>query len=204
MTLATRSRMAPCASTSRERFTSPTSRTSAGGREGRSRRRRSSPSSSGTPSGRTSTSRARPTARASCPTSARVPTAFRPVSSSNGSGVAPGDRRLHDASRAPVPPEDICSKLDIPAEFGQKILDLLVNSKIIVRTSEPQAGFMPARDPANIKLSDIAEAAAATGFAQPATDQADSLQQIAQSQQNALAKYNLKQILDVNRNSQNN
>ncbi|MHC4203699.1 MAG: YhjD/YihY/BrkB family envelope integrity protein [Planctomycetota bacterium] len=107
-------------------------------------------------------------------------------------------------NNAPVPPEDICSKLDIPAEFGQKILDLLVNSKIIVRTSEPQAGFMPARDPANIKLSDIAEAAAATGFAQPATDQADSLQQIAQSQQNALAKYNLKQILDVNSNSQNN
>ena len=99
------------------------------------------------------------------------------------------------SNQAPVPPEEICSKLGIPAEFGQKILDHLVNSKLIVRTSEPEVGFMPATDPANIKLSDIVEAVAATGFAQPGTEQSDSLQQIAQSQQNALAQYNLKQIL---------
>jgi membrane protein len=100
-------------------------------------------------------------------------------------------------NQAPVMPEEICGKLDIPAEFGQKIFDHLVNSKIIVRTAEPQAGFLPARDPANIKLSEIAEAASATGLAQPASDQANSLQQIAQSQRNALAEYNLKQILDA-------
>jgi membrane protein len=107
-------------------------------------------------------------------------------------------------NQAPVLPEDICGKLDIPAEFGQKILDHLVNSKIIVRTSEPEEGFLPATDPANIKLSDIAEAAAAAGFAQPTTDQPDNLQQIAQSQRSALAQYSLKQILEVNTNSQNN
>jgi len=106
-------------------------------------------------------------------------------------------------SQAPIPPEEICGKLDIPAEFGQKILNHLVNSRLIVRTSEPKEGFLPARDPADIKLSDIAEAAAATGFAQPRTDQPDSLQQIAQTQRNALAKYNLKQILDTSTNSQN-
>jgi membrane protein len=106
-------------------------------------------------------------------------------------------------NQAPVPPEEICGKLDIPAEFGQKILDHLVHSKIIVRTSEPQAGFMPARDPANIKLSDIAEAAAATGFAQPGTEHPDSLQKIAQSQRSALAQYSLKQILDAGTNNQN-
>jgi len=99
-------------------------------------------------------------------------------------------------NQAPVPPEEICGKLDIPAEFGQKILDHLVNSKIIVRTSEPQAGFMPARDPANIKLSDIAEVAAVTGFAQPGTDQPDSLRQISQSQRSILARHTLKEILN--------
>ncbi|MFC1793093.1 YhjD/YihY/BrkB family envelope integrity protein [Planctomycetota bacterium] len=98
-------------------------------------------------------------------------------------------------NQAPVLPEHICSKLDIPAEFGHKILDHLVNSKLIVRTSEPEAGFLPATDPANIKLSDIAEAIAATGFAQSGTNQVDSLQQIAQSQRSALAQYTLKQIL---------
>jgi membrane protein len=98
-------------------------------------------------------------------------------------------------NQAPVLPEDICSKLDIPAEFGQKILDHLVNSKLIVRTSEPQVGFLPATDPANIKLSEITEAIASATIAQSGTDQADSLQQIAQSQQNSLAQYTLKQIL---------
>ncbi len=100
------------------------------------------------------------------------------------------------ANQAPVPSEYLCRKLNLPAEFGQKILDHLVNSRLIVRTSEPVTGFLPARDPANIKLSDITEAIAATGFAQPGTDQADSLQQIAQSQQSALARYTLKQILN--------
>jgi len=106
-------------------------------------------------------------------------------------------------NQAPVPPEEICGKLDIPAEFGQKILDHLVHSKIIVRTSEPQVGFMPAKDPANIKLSDIAETVAATGFGQPATDRPDSLQQIAQSQRSALAQYSLKQVLSEQRDSGN-
>jgi membrane protein len=99
-------------------------------------------------------------------------------------------------NQAPVPPEEICSKLNIPAEFGQKILDHLVNSKLIIRTSEPEVGFLPATDPANIKLSDITEAVATTGFAQFGTDQADGLQKIAQSQQSALAQYTLKQILN--------
>jgi len=99
-------------------------------------------------------------------------------------------------NQAPVSPEAICRKLDIPAEFGQKILDHLVNSRLIVRTSDPVAGFLPARDPANIKLSEITEAIATTGFAQPGIDQVDSLQQIAQSQRNALARYTLKQILN--------
>ena len=100
-------------------------------------------------------------------------------------------------NQAPVSPEVICSKLDIPGEFGDKILDHLVNSKLIARTSDPTVGFLPARDPSNIKLSDIAEAADAAGFAQSATDSSISLQQIAQSQRSALAQHNLKQVLDI-------
>jgi len=98
-------------------------------------------------------------------------------------------------NQAPVPSEEICSKLDIPAEFGQKILDHLVNSRLIVRTSDPVTGFLPAKDPANIKLSEIAEAMETAGFAQPASDRWPGMQQIAQSQQSALARYTLKQIL---------
>ncbi len=104
-------------------------------------------------------------------------------------------------NQAPVPPEVICSKLDMPAEFGDKILGHLVNSKLIAKTSEPTVGFLPVKDPANIRLSDIADAVAAAGFAQSTTDQPQTLTQINQSQRNALAQYSLKRILDVEKNS---
>jgi membrane protein len=104
-------------------------------------------------------------------------------------------------NQAPVPSEEICSKLDIPAEFGQKILDHLVNSRLIVRTSDPAAGFMPAKDPANIKLSEIAEAMETAGFAQPASDRWAGMQQIAESQRNILAQHTLKEILNPEQDS---
>ncbi|MHC4104891.1 MAG: YhjD/YihY/BrkB family envelope integrity protein [Planctomycetota bacterium] len=103
---------------------------------------------------------------------------------------------------APVSPEVICSKLDIPPEFGNKILDHLVRRELIAKTSEPTIGFLPVKDPANIRLADIAEAVSVAGFAQSAPDQPQVLEQINQSQRNILAQYSLKQILDVKRDSE--
>ncbi|GAJ12815.1 unnamed protein product, partial [marine sediment metagenome] len=100
-------------------------------------------------------------------------------------------------NQAPVPPEVICSKLDIPAEFADKILGHLVNSELIAKTSEPTVGFLPVKDPENIRLSDIADAVAAAGFAQSTTDQSQTLEQITQSQRSTLAQCSLKQILNV-------
>ena len=100
-----------------------------------------------------------------------------------------------EANNAPVSSEVICSKLDIPAEFGEKILDHLVKSGLLMKTSDPKVGFVPAKEPANIRLSDIAGAVAEVGFAQSTTDQPASLEQIAQSHRNVLSQYSLKQIL---------
>jgi len=100
-----------------------------------------------------------------------------------------------EANNAPVSSEVICSKLDIPAEFGEKILDHLVKSGLLIKTSDPKVGFVPAKEPANIRLSDIAAAVAEVGFAQVPTDQPASLEQIAQLQRDALSQYSLKQIL---------
>ena len=105
-------------------------------------------------------------------------------------------------NRAPVSPEVICSKLDIPPEFGDKILNHLVSSGLIAKTSEPAVGFLPVKDPANIRLSDIAETVSVAGFAQSAPDQPQLLEQINQTQRSALAQYNLKQILDVRGDSE--
>jgi DNA-binding IscR family transcriptional regulator len=93
--------------------------------------------------------------------------------------------------------------LDIPPEFGEKILNHLVERELIARTSDPKVGFLPAKDPANIRLSDIAEAVAAAGFAQSTIEQPASLQQIVQSQHRALSQYNLKEILSDDTNSKN-
>jgi len=106
-----------------------------------------------------------------------------------------------EANQAPVPPEVICSKLDIPAEFGDKILGHLVNSKLIAKTSEPKVGFLPVKDPANIRLSDITAAVAAASFAQSITDQPQTLAQINQSQRSTLAQYSIKQILNTEKDS---
>ena len=104
-------------------------------------------------------------------------------------------------NQAPVPPEDICSKLGIPAEFGQKILDHLVNSRLIVRTSDPVAGFLPAKEPAKIKLSEIAEAMETAGIAQPASDRWPGMKQIAESQRNILAQHTLEETLSPEQDS---
>ncbi|MFH1719281.1 MAG: YhjD/YihY/BrkB family envelope integrity protein [Planctomycetota bacterium] len=102
-----------------------------------------------------------------------------------------------ETDRGPVAPEVICSKLDIPAEFGEKILDHLVNSNLIVRASEPKAGFLPARDPANIRLSDIAESVAAAGLAQSTNEWPAAARHITESQRGVLAQHTLKQIVGL-------
>jgi len=106
-----------------------------------------------------------------------------------------------EQNNAPLAAEVICSKLNIPAEFGEKILNHLVGSGIIVKSSEPWVGFVPARDPANIRLSDVAEAVCKVSFAQSITGRPESLKQIAQSQRNILAQYSLKQILNAEKKS---
>ncbi|MHC4644590.1 MAG: YhjD/YihY/BrkB family envelope integrity protein [Planctomycetota bacterium] len=100
-----------------------------------------------------------------------------------------------EQNKAPVEGAIICSKVNIPGEFGDKILNHLVSRGIIVKTSEPKVGFAPARDPANIMLSDISAAVAEAGFAQSSPDQPAALDQIARSRRDLLGRYNLKQIL---------
>lgn len=98
-------------------------------------------------------------------------------------------------NQAPVSPESICSKLHIPGEFGEKILNHLVERRLVAKTSDPSVGYVPARDPANVTLGDIAEAVAAAGYAQRFTEADDPLEHIIRTQREALAKYNLRQIL---------
>lgn len=100
-------------------------------------------------------------------------------------------------SRAPVAPEVMCSKLDLPGEFGEKILDHLVNCGLVVKTSQPTVGYFPAKDPANMRLSELAEATAAAAFAQSTAEWSPSLRKITQSQRRVLARHTLKETLNL-------
>jgi len=108
-----------------------------------------------------------------------------------------------EQNQAPVAPEIIFSKLNIPAEFGDKILTHLVAKELIAKTSDPKVGFLPAKDPANIKLSDIADAVAVASFAQVSADQSQALDQLSQSQRTLLSKYSVKQILTPPKHDKN-
>jgi membrane protein len=105
------------------------------------------------------------------------------------------------ADKAPIEAEVLCSKMNLPGEFGEKILHHLVNKGLIVKTSEPRVGYLPAKEPSEILLSDITSAIAEVSFAQSPIHGSAKLQEINQSQQNIFGQYNLRQILDADSNN---
>jgi len=100
-----------------------------------------------------------------------------------------------EQNRAPVAAEIICSKLNMPAEFGEKILNHLVVEGLLAKTSDPMVGFLPVTDPENVKLSQIAKAVADASFGQPMHEAGKPLEHIVHQQNELLGRYNLKQIL---------
>lgn len=102
-----------------------------------------------------------------------------------------------ETNKAPVASEAVLSKLNIPAELGEKIFNSLISGGLIAKACEPKEGYLPAKDPDNIKLSDIAEIASRAGFAQRLVDSPAILDELNKSQRDALAKCNLKQIIDT-------
>lgn len=101
-----------------------------------------------------------------------------------------------ESGRGPISTDDVCSRLDIPGEFGEKLLDELVVRGVLAKTTDPARGFVPARDPERIRLSEIAGAVAAASFGQPKPGE-KALRQVMEDQQQALARYTLGQLLDV-------
>lgn len=102
-----------------------------------------------------------------------------------------------ESDRGPVPPDEICSRLDIPAEFGQKFLDELVKRGLLGRISEPNPGYVLLRDPAHIRLSEVADAVAGASLAQPNPETQEDLHQILREQRSILARHNLEELLNM-------
>jgi len=98
-------------------------------------------------------------------------------------------------NKAPISGEVICSKLDLPGELGERMFNLFVERGFIAKTSEPNPGFIPARDPCNIKLSEISRAVCEAGFAQTTSSRADVLEHITHSRSNLLEQYTVKSLI---------
>ncbi len=101
-----------------------------------------------------------------------------------------------EGGHGPVSTDDVCSRLDIPGEFGEKLLDELVLRGVLAKTTDPKRGFVPAKAPEHIRLSEIADAVAAASFGQPKPDE-KAMHQVVEAHQRLLAQYNLRQLLDV-------
>ncbi|MFH1370234.1 MAG: YhjD/YihY/BrkB family envelope integrity protein [Planctomycetota bacterium] len=93
----------------------------------------------------------------------------------------------------------ISSKFNMPGEFAEKILGHLVSTGIAARITEPKDGFLLAKDPATLKLSEITDAVAQAGFTGSVTEQSVGLQKAIQAQREALSQYTVKQILEDRR-----
>jgi len=97
-------------------------------------------------------------------------------------------------SGSPVSTEMISSKLDLPDSFVEKMLNVFVAKGLLLRTSEPTEGFVPAGNPENITLDQIANAVTEPGGFQTGQDDA-SVRRIIRSHQSDLSRYSLKQLL---------
>jgi membrane protein len=100
-------------------------------------------------------------------------------------------------NQPPIETEAISGKLDVPADLTEKILRSFVSSGLIVKTSEPKAGYVLARNPENISIAEISQSLSSIGFAQEISESGEGLSKIMLASQNTLAQYNLKQIIDA-------
>jgi membrane protein len=97
---------------------------------------------------------------------------------------------------APVPPEIICSQLNLPADFMEKILNLLVKTGLLLKTSEPAAGFTPATIAENLNLSGIYDAVKNASFLAPG-DESIIIEKINESHRQTLAQYTVKSLMET-------
>jgi membrane protein len=99
--------------------------------------------------------------------------------------------KAFEQEQGPLEMQSLCSELKLSPDFANKLLSHLVDARLLVRTSEPRVGFVPATDAANIKLSDIAKAVAEASFAQ---EENGVLAEISKKQKELLQQYTVKQL----------
>jgi DNA-binding IscR family transcriptional regulator len=81
-------------------------------------------------------------------------------------------------------------------QAAEKMLPHLVKSGLLVRTSEPVAGYVLATDAANIKLSDIAKAVDDAGIAQNTGNTREATRRMRASTIEDFSKHTLAELIE--------
>jgi membrane protein len=93
-------------------------------------------------------------------------------------------------------PATVADKLEMPQDLVEKIMRHFVSAGFLVRVSEPKDGFMPAMDPAAMKLGDIAEAVNRASFAHQPEEQSEGLKRVSKLQNEMFSRFTVKELLE--------
>lgn len=96
----------------------------------------------------------------------------------------------------PVTVEAVASRLDIPPDFAERVLNRMVKAGILFHTNEPVSGYVPSTDGTHISLADIYDAVAQVSFAQPLKWESPKAGKVFSQVRELLDKYTLKDVLD--------
>jgi membrane protein len=108
---------------------------------------------------------------------------------------------VFERGEGPITAETLCSRLEVPPELGERLLNNLVARGLLARTQEPGPGLVPARSPETIRLSDIAQAVAEAAFGQPKLHDHTSLGRIVLAQRHSLSEHSLREICEIQQTS---
>lgn len=96
----------------------------------------------------------------------------------------------------PVTIEAVSSRLDIPPDFAERVLDRMVKANLLFHTNEPIGGYVPSTDGTHISLADIYDAVGQVSFAQPLKWESPKAGKVFGQVRELLGRYSLKDVLD--------
>ncbi len=100
-----------------------------------------------------------------------------------------------EKKKVPVQPEYICSQLNLPADFMEKVLNHLVKAGLLLKTAEPAVGFAPATNAENINLAEIYDAVKTAAFLAPGAESA-VIKQVNENYRQNLSQYSVKNLMN--------
>ena len=100
----------------------------------------------------------------------------------------------------PVSVEAVAYRLDMPVDFTEKILETMVQSGLLCRTTEPSIGYVPSTDGTRITLDEISRAIGDISFAQSDSTGPAKMLEVFDEVREHLAKYTLKAVLSKGEN----